>query len=438
VNKRIYVLDTNIFLHDPLCFRNFEEHVVVIPTTVLRELDSKKTADGALGSNSRLVARELDKLAKEGSLAVGVRVNEMGGVLYVYGSDCEGSSSDEEILSVCKRLGEEVNGYEVCLVTKDVYLRIHAAYHHILAEDYSNDKYSEKRYTGHKDVIVPEYVLEEIYNKKEIVIEELEEEAPNLCVTLISEMNTKQKALAMHISKGRLRLLPKSKVKALTLTALNAEQCFALTMLLDANIHLITISGATGSGKTILAMAAALEQVEKGFYTQLLMARSEVPMGKSQGFLSGNIKEKTDPWLTGMYGCLDQLVGCKDSGGKDTGGYHATDFYMQKGMIRAEPLAYIRGVTWMNSILVVDEAQNTSAKELKTVLTRAGSDLKRTHPTKIILLGDTDQIDNPYLDDTSNGLCKIIENFKGWQHYGHLHLNHTVRSNLALEAGKRL
>jgi PhoH-like ATPase len=392
-----------------------------------------------LGSNSRGAAREIDKLLCVGSLREGVICNKEGGKLYVYGEGASSVGVDEEILNICKEIAGKVENRwkKICLVTKDRYLRIMASYRGVLVEDYKTDKKGEEFYSGHISVDVEEETINEIYRGGEVVVDEISKESINMCVSLVNEGNSKHQALGIHKGEGRVEILPRE-LKALNIVPLNAEQRFALRLLLDPNIHLITLTGATGSGKTMLAVAASLQQVEDGGYGQLLLSRSEVPMGRSQGFLGGNIKEKTDPWLSGLYGCLENLVGCKDSGGKETGGYRALDFYLQKEIIRAEALAYIRGVTWINSVLILDEAQNTSSKELKAVLTRAGGDFNKKTPTKIVLLGDTQQIDNPYLDDASNGLCQVISSFKGWEHYGHLHLNKTVRSKLAYEAGVRL
>lgn len=433
--QKIYVLDTNVLLHDPLAFKKFDNNEVVIPLTVISELDNKKTASGILGANSRTVARELAQLSMQGSLERGVQINEKGGMLrLVEGQRCETElRPDERILDICLYTKLRSAGTDVILVTKDKYLQALANFSGVLCEDYRNDKVEERSYTGQTELRTDSETIEDLFSGKELQIPELCQEPINLCVKLLDAANPKHTALAIHTGNGVLKAINGECSRVLKLKALNAEQRFAIRVLTDPNIYLVSLAGATGSGKTILSLAAALDQVERKSYKQVIVARSEVPIGSSQGFLAGSIQEKTDPWLSSIYGCLDQLVGCKDD---NNTGFKSSEYLIDKGILRAEALAYIRGITWSNAIVIMDEVQNTSTRELKAVLTRAGDG--EVNPTKVILLGDTDQIDNPYLDSASNGLSKVINSFKGWKHYAHVSLTRTVRSELSKEAGLRL
>jgi PhoH-like ATPase len=425
-----FVLDTNVLLNDVEAMYRFREHEVHIPYIVLEEIESKKNEPGVIGANSREFSRVLLKLL-EGSAD---RPADSTGDIII-GEDyapplvdpkLRVSKGDDRILNYC--LG--IIDLNPILITKDRYLRIKAKIFGVQTEDYLYDKVREV-YTGHIELHTESGIINELHRNGFIDVED--KLHPNTCVTLVDEINPNHTALCIYQT-GSLKKLTNPDNKVYGIYPLNAEQKFALELLLNPEIHLVSITGSTGSGKSLISVAAALQQVESKGYHQLLITRAEVAVGEKQGFLPGGIQEKTDPWLEGLYGCINQL--CKHKPG-DKNDFKPHEMFVGRGIVKPAPIQYVRGVTWDNSIIVIDEAQNLHINELKTLITRAG---KGTPPSKVILLGDVKQIDLKikYLDQENNGLSQCIERFKGWRRYGHITLTKTVRSELAEEAEKRL
>lgn len=442
--RKVFVLDTSVLLHDEYSWRKFEENDVYVPMCVLEELERIKEEKSERGRKSREFARVMLELIREkgprgeletkGFGGVRIGINEEGGAI-VLGDELVGEG-DEGLMNICGYVVEkEYIDEEVILVTNDKYLEVKATLAGLKCEPYKNDRV-EWTYTGVQDVDCGGELIDEIYRREYVEVEEVierERVKENMGIRMIDEIDKKKTALGVY-REGRVELLKTKDVRASNVRAINVEQRYALGLLMDPEVHLVTITGATGSGKTLLSLAAALQLIEDEVYSKLIITRAEVSIGKERGFLPGNDREKAEPWLQGIQACINDII---DTASRGKGGYefNSYDYYETQGIIQAVSLAYIRGMTWKNTYVLIDEAQNLTIKEIKALITRAGNG---EPATKVVLLGDTDQIDHPYLDRYSNGLSQVIDKFQGWKHYGHIKLNKTVRSELADEAGSRL
>jgi len=436
--KKVFVLDTNVLLHDPKALTRFEDNDVYIPIVVIEEIDRFKKDMNEIGRNARYVSRFLDGLREKGKLSKGVPLGDGLGKVYVplsrqaveLGLDV-GNKADNEILKVAVDLAEQLNdGTEVVFITKDTNLRIKADALGLASEDYKNDRVDlEELYSGTADYYTTAAVIQEIYDKGELPMPaDLTGMHPNEFVTLINAENPKQTALARHnaVMKTLVRIGDIPPVWGIT--AKNKEQTFAMDILLDPAISLVTLVGKAGTGKTLLAVAAGLLQVaDKRMYDRLLIARPVIPMGKDLGYLPGDVGEKMRPWMQPIFDNLDFILGGSESG--MGGGYQ--ELINQK-VLHVEPLTYIRGRSIPRQFIVIDEAQNLTPHEVKTIITRAGEG------TKIVLTGDPYQIDNPYVDSNSNGLSFLVEHMKGQVVCGHVTLTKGERSFLAELAAKLL
>lgn len=435
--KKIFVLDTNVLLHDPNAIFAFEEHEVVIPAVVLEEIDSKKRNADELGRNARSVSRLLDGLRERGQLHDGVPL-EHGGRLKVELNHrsfvkvqemfCE-ASNDNRILAVALnyKLEEEPkeSSRPVVLVSKDVLVRIKADVLGLIAQDYLSDRTADpsELYGGHTTLKVHPSVIDEFYSYRSLPIKPLQLPYtlyPNEFVILKDEMGTGKSAL-LRVSTDAVKLEPLylSNDPVWGISARNAQQRMALELLLNDDIPLVTITGKAGTGKTLLALAAGLCKVEDDHkYKKLLIARPVVPMGKDIGYLPGEKDEKLRPWMQPIYDNLEFLFDTKKAGDIDK-------ILMGLGSIQVEALTYIRGRSIPGQFIIVDEAQNLSRHEVKTIVSRAGEG------SKVILMGDPEQIDHPYLDAVSNGLTYVVERFKQEGLSGHITLTKGERSKLA-------
>lgn len=423
--KKIYVLDTNVLLSDPNAMYTFEDNDVIIPSVVLQELDSKKKLMDELGRNARYVSRQLDKLREKGKLHVGVSLPN-GGTLKVVTppekSEVYGAFLDDSVDTAIVSLANEIQilnmGKNVILVSRDVNVRIKAD-KYVQAEDYLNDKVisaKDDKYTGFTELDVDGEDIDIFFKEKKLIMHS--EFPENHFVVLKCG---KQSALTRY-SKGFVYPLYKydEDEPVYGLFAKNFEQRLALDLLLDENIPLVTLSGKAGTGKTLLALAAALKQSQDmDRYNKVIVARPIVAMGKDIGYLPGELNEKLAPWMQPIYDNLEFLFNCKSKEelSKILTGY--------EDMIQVEALTYIRGRSIPDQFIIIDEAQNLSKHEVKTILTRAGDG------TKVVLVGDPDQIDNPYLDAYSNGLTYVIEKLKHLKQSGHVTLSKGERSDLA-------
>ena len=437
--KKIFVLDTNVLLHDPQAMFCFEDNEVVLPITIIEELDRfKKQQIEAIGRNARQVSRTLDQLSKKGSLTQGINLDK-GGILRValcdqeilrsLPSELEGNSADNAILAVAIATQKKCK-CPVIFVSKDTNLRIKADVLGLKTEDYETDKVNlEELYTGTTEIMVHGNQLQKFYQEDFIFCDQ--ELFPNQAVTIIDETNISHTALGIYDkSSSKIVALNKFSLSPVSsISARNREQRFAFELLLRDSIKLVTLVGKAGTGKTLLALAAGVEKVvNQQLYNQMLISRPVIPMGKDLGYLPGEIKEKLTPWMQPLYDNLDLIFDIQSGVGKPRQWRRGFEELMELNMLKIEPLTYIRGRTIPKQLLIVDEAQNLTPHEVKTILTRAGEN------TKVVLTGDIEQIDNPYVDSSSNGLAYVAEKFKQETIAGHITLVKGERSMLAERA----
>ena len=456
--RKTFVLDTNVLLHDPAALTRFEDNNIVIPIEVVEEIDRFKRDPAEKGRNARQVSRLLDELRAKGNLADGVPNGDQGGTLKIVFCRSETLSQlppelktgngDNNILAVAleeQRL-EAVMGSQppVILVTKDTNLRIKADAVGLIAQDYTSDRVSiGDLYPGFCEVWVGAEQMDQVKMALGLAVDQLQLDQPlqaNEGVTLIDRAQPAHTLLArFNVATATLQPLQRvSKVKLGRIHARNREQTFALDLLLDPDIQLVTLVGKAGTGKTLLALAAGLNQVaDERLYERLLVTRPVISLGKEIGFLPGDIEEKMGPWMQPIIDNLDFLLGGEESRpalgsaahGSRPGGHRPPrgNWADLKGMglLEVEAISYIRGRSIPRQYMVVDEAQNLTPHEVKTIVTRVGEG------TKIVLTGDPYQIDNPYVDAESNGLTWLVERFKGQALAGHVTLQRGERSALA-------
>jgi PhoH-like ATPase len=437
--KKIYVLDTNVLLHDPNALYAFEDNNVVIPAVVLEEIDSKKRNADELGRNARYVSRVLDGLRAKGSLHDSI-VLENGGSLKVELNHRSFSKMqelfgeatvDNRILAVALNYHneehEKPNPKPVVIVSKDTLVRIKADVLGLLAEDYLNDRTVglSDMYTGYLTVKVHPSVIDEFYSFRFLSVSAISQSHygtlyPHAFVILKDEMGTSKSALLKVSADGKkLEPLYLSNDPVWGISARNAQQRMAMELLLNDDVPLVTLTGKAGTGKTLLALAAGLMKVEDDHkYKKLLIARPVVPMGKDIGYLPGEKEDKLRPWMQPVYDNLEFLFDTKKSGDIDK-------ILAGLSSIQVEALTYIRGRSIPGQFIIIDEAQNLSRHEVKTIVSRVGEG------SKIVLMGDPEQIDHPYLDATSNGLSYVVERFKAETLSGHITLEKGERSHLA-------
>ncbi len=430
--KKVFVLDTNVVLHDPRAIFAFEDNDVVIPIVVIEELDKFKKGIDEIGRNARQVSRILDEYRQKGKLSQGVKL-EGGGNLRVelnhqsterLPGELIPEKADNRILATALNLNHE--NLPVILVTKDTNLRIKADAVGLHAEDYESDSVTfDELYSGEMELSVKPGVIEEFYAHGEFVPPD-PKPYPNEFVLLKNSANPSQTALSrFSLQKKALVPIVTAKHGVWGITSRNKQQQFALDLLLNDDIRLVTLVGKAGTGKTLIALAAGLEKtIEARSFQRLVVSRPVFPMGKDIGFLPGDIEEKLKPWMQPVRDNLDFLVGSSGGPGRVKGKKDLQSLF-DLGMIEVEPLTYIRGRSMPNQYLIVDEAQNLTPHEIKTIITRAGEG------TKIILTGDPYQIDNPYIDASSNGLTFVVERFKEEAIAGHITLVKGERSDLA-------
>jgi PhoH-like ATPase len=432
--KKIFVLDTNVLLHDPRAIFSFEDNDVVIPIVVIEELDKFKKDVNEIGRNARQVSRILDEYRQKGKLSQGVKL-EGGGCLRVelnhqspdrLPSELIATKADNRILATALNLKHD--GLPVILVTKDTNLRIKADALGMKAEDYESDTITlDELYSGESEITVEPGAIDEFYLKGELPVTD-PKPLPNEFVLIKNIANPSQTALArFNQHKNALVPIANTKHGIWGITARNKQQQFALDLLLNDDIRLVTLVGKAGTGKTLIALAAGLEKtIENRAFQRLVVSRPVFPLGKDIGFLPGDIEEKLRPWMQPIRDNLDFLMGASASAvaGRAKGKKDLQSLF-DLGMIEVEPLTYIRGRSMPNQYLIVDEAQNLTPHEIKTIITRAGEG------TKVVLTGDPYQIDNPYIDSSSNGLTFVVDRFKEEPIAGHITLVKGERSDLA-------
>ena len=442
--KKVFVLDTNILLNDPNSLFKFEENDVVIPISVIEEIDTFKKDQSETGRNARMVSRLLDKLRQKGTLSSGIPLfenKEDSGLLFIYlGRDMSNlpnllkDNTDNSILAVALTLQKKFDqSRKVILITKDSNLRIKGDALGIASEDFEADKVDiSEMYTGIKHIKVKAEVINQIYNDTFIKIEDNNLLA-NQFVVLQEENDSTQFVYGFHDSNSEtIKILDLNSENVWGIYPRNVEQCFGLWALLNEDIKLVTLTGGAGTGKTLLAIAAGLTKTtDEDMYNRLLIARPVFPLGKDIGFLPGDVDEKLNPWMQPLYDSLDFLLG-GNSSSRTKRLNKSYQELINQDLLAIEPLTYIRGRSLPNSYFIVDEAQNLTPHEIKTIITRAGDG------TKIILTGDPFQIDNPYVDSTNNGLTHVVERFKGSHLAAHITFKQGERSELATFAAEVL
>ena len=440
--KKIFVIDTNVILHDPTAILRFEDNEIVLPIAVIEELDRFKKQPEMTGRNARQVSRTLDDLRLEGHLTTGVILSNGGTLRVALGDrqtlkelppELSGDVADNAILAVGMQCKSQCH-CPVIVVSKDTNLRIKADALGLNAEDYETDKVDvDELYTGTTEIFVDADKINEFFKAGSITLSA--ELLPNQDITLVDKLNPSHTALGMVEGKSNniVPLISLPKLGVSRIQPRNREQRFALNLLLQDSIKLVTLVGKAGTGKTLLAIAAGLQKVaDEKLYSRLLISRPVVPMGKDIGFLPGDINEKLTPWMQPLYDNFDLIFGTHDSEEKPGHWRRGHEELIEMGLLQIEPLTYIRGRTIPQQFLIIDEAQNLTPHEVKTIITRAGEG------TKVVLTGDPDQIDNPYIDAASNGLTYVVERFKNEPLAGHITLSKGERSSLAERATELL
>ena len=453
---KLFVLDTNVLMHDPTCLYRFEEHDIFLPIMVLEELDNNKKGMSEVARNARQASRFLDDIVsgeelnmddgipltdRSKSLATGRMFLQTEAITTELPAALPTAKADNQIIGVVNFLRHKYPKRQVILVSKDINMRVKARALGLDAQDYFNDKVLEDTdllYTGIRELPANfwethgqglESWKEEghtLYRVKgplcpELLVNEyVYQEGPQPLHAIVTQQNGKEVLLKTLTDYGH------GKNAVWGITARNREQNFALNLLMDPEVDFITLLGQAGTGKTLLTLAAALTQVlETKKYSEIIVTRVTVPVGEDIGFLPGTEEEKMTPWMGALEDNLDVLNGTAGEGGEGgTWGRAATNDLV-RNRIKIKSLNFMRGRTFINKFLIIDEAQNLTPKQMKTLITRAGPG------TKVVCLGNIAQIDTPYLTEGSSGLTYVVDRFKGWGHSGHITLQRGERSRLA-------
>jgi len=441
--KKNYVLDTSVYLTDADSIYKFRNNDVFIPLKVLEEIDRHKKRQDSVGSNARKIIRNLDELRLKGNLQKGVRIGKGLGILRVKSYECLKNSvfppdldmriPDHIIIATAKAIQTEFSERKTTVVSRDINMRVICDSVGMLSENYDTENVvtsTEDLYTGFIEYLVDDQIIDRFYNGEEIYIDADDVEgvwSPNQYLMLVSNANEKKTAIARFESHFQpLRKIVHDRLTDWGINSRNKEQAFAIDMLMDPKIKIVTLVGRAGSGKTLCAIAAGLQQtigLRDNPYSRLIVSRPVEPMGKDIGFLPGTMEEKMLPWLMPIQDNLQYLLGNDKN---------ALQMYIEKGKIEIEALTYIRGRSIANAFIVIDESQNLTVHEVKTIITRIGEG------TKIVLTGDVEQIDNTYVNETSNGLAHAVEKFKEFPIAGHVTFKKGERSELATLASKVL
>jgi PhoH-like ATPase len=455
--RKHFVLDTNVLLHNPNSIFKFAEHEVVIPLAVIEELDKFKKNNDDTGRNARHVIREIDKLRGKGRLFEGVQLNSAGGSLRIdrcdhqIPADLEPDRVDNRILACAHAMHQ--SGVRTIFISKDINARVKCDALGIPVEDFEAEKVdADWLYTGQLELTIPGAIIDELYNERQLPLESLKPylvetqangEAGEVQVVANQFLLLRDAQDGSHTGLARLladtgHLIPVTGPRrpVFGVMARNVQQTMTLDLLLDDEIKLVTLLGSAGTGKTLLAMAAGMHKVFKEErYDKLLAARPIMPLGRDIGYLPGDKDDKLALWMQPIFDNLAYLVSTRGTH-LNHADSQSTEQRVQQlidgGKLVMEPLTYIRGRSIPHQFMVIDEVQNLTPHEVKTIVSRVGEG------TKIVLTGDINQIDNPYLDASSNGLSYLIERFKGQRVGGHVTLAKTERSTLASLAAEIL
>ncbi|MDI9528842.1 MAG: PhoH family protein [Candidatus Cloacimonadota bacterium] len=444
MTEKIFVLDTNVLIHSPQALFSFEENRVVVPIVVLEEIDQFKKGVDEKSRNARQIGRYLDSLRTQGSLQEGVRMENGGTIQVTVNKDVTDTADklffldriDNLIIGTALYFKEKYPDKQVTLISKDTNVRIKADAVGINSENYETDTIKfEELYTGWNPVEVEKSVFDEA-TVKGFLPNTFGEFCPNQYLRITDNQDpARSRSLRYLKSSNAFHAMQfYTGEPVFGITARNFEQEMALDLLLDDSIKLVSLSGKAGTGKTLLAMAAGLQKVvEDQKYTRLVISRPISPLGKDLGYLPGTKSEKFNPWMQPIYDNMDILLSLHEDKSyenmKNKRKPSIEDF-MDYGFLELEPLTYIRGRSLPDQFIIIDEAQNLTPHEMKTIITRAGEN------TKLVLTGDPYQIDIPYLDSASNGLSVAVEKLKNEDIVGHMTLEKGERSKLADLAAK--
>jgi len=439
--KKFYVLDTSVYLTDYRAIFSYGNNDIIIPLVVLEELDNCKKRPNGVGVNARSIIRTLDDLREKGNFQKGIRIKKGAGLCFTKAPDLNelptGYSplvADHQIIATALTIKKEFPTRKTVVVSNDINLRIKCDAIGVEAESYKTEKVIKRGtelYSGFTKVLVDDQIIDRFYNGEKIFLSDAVDEKPEIYphqfVMLVSSSNEKKTAITRFID----ALMPFKKIPdrkeedGWGISPKNKEQNFALDLLLDPEIPIVSLIGKAGSGKTLCALAAGLQQVmgEDSAYNRMIVSRPIMPMGKDLGYLPGTMEEKMAPWLAPIQDNLRFLFGDDNLMLHD---------YMQKKIIEMEALTYIRGRSIQKAYIIIDECQNLTRHEIKTILTRVG------HGSKIVLTGDVEQIDNVNIDETSNGLTYAIEKLKPYDITGHITFLKGERSKVATLTSKVL
>lgn len=437
MSRKIFVLDTSVLLYDPTSIFVFTGNDVVIPLIALEELDRFKDRKELIGSSAREVNRTLDSIRKMGSLHEGIYLKQHDiNLRVVRDSHAENGDNllpeefdlkkgDHKLLWVASWIKKNSSETSVVIVTKDINLRLKADAIGIAAEDYYKDIPQTVReggpvYSGVTQITLRDELMETYYKDDFVTLESSEGLYENSLIVATSDTSS-QKSLVGMFKNGKI-IKPRSRLDSSGITPRSKEQKAAVHLLSDDSVPLVAMTGLAGSGKTFLALTAAMAGLNAKKYGRIIITRSIEPVGRDLGFLPGSLDEKMAPWLMPIVDNFRNAYG-------DTTYFETM---RQKGVIEVSPISYIRGRSFSNCFIIVDEAQNLTIHEIKTLVTRCGE------KTKMVLLGDTEQVDTPYLDKFSNGLSISIEKLKGSSLFGHIRLDRGERSPLATLASQSL
>ena len=440
INRKIFIIDTSVLLYDKECITYLSGNDIIIPLVVLEEIDKFKAREGILGENARYINRFLDEIRKVGSLHDGVYLNDLDVFIKVEAStdwsrleNLEKSYNDNVIIASANYLLnniEKEKSESIILITKDINLRVKCDAIGIKADDYYSDYefiQKDNLFSGYSTFLVNSNIIDALFSNKLIKIDKIEDQKIELCENefVLLKSNSEESKSALCIKKKENLVLSMSKSEIQKLTSIepkNKEQIFAMNVLLDEKISLVTLTGVPGSGKTYLTLMSALKLIEKEDKKRIIFTRPIQTVGKDIGFLPGSLNEKMAPWLSPIV----------DNFRNQFGDLTYFDMMIEKGVIDVAPLSYIRGRSFNDAIIIVDEAQNATVHELKTVITRTGKN------SKIVLLGDIEQVDLPYVNKFSNGLTIVIEKLKDEEITSHINFTKGYRSELANVVAKKL
>jgi PhoH-like ATPase len=453
--KRLYILDTNVLMHDPTSIFRFEEHDVLLPMMVLEELDAAKKGLSEVARNVRQVSRFIGEMMQhqgKTDLADGLELREPEGLDLNTGTGRlyfqttlpethasllrEGSFADNEILSTACSLRETHPDKHIVLVSKDINLRIKAAILGVQAEDYYNDRALDDLSLLYRGLLLHDEGFWEAHPQLEswsdggrahyrLPLDNENGWYPNQCVAIGDESGVEAVVKELNKDSVMLRLVDdyyEARKNVWGIHARNREQNFALNLLMDPEIDFVTLMGTAGTGKTLLALAAGLSQtMDEKRYSEIIVTRATVSIGEDIGYLPGTEEEKMTPWMGALTDNLEVLTSPQEGG--EWGRAATNDLLASRVKVRA--LNFMRGRTFLNRYVIIDEAQNITPKQMKALITRAGPG------TKIVCMGNVEQIDTPYLTETTSGLTFAVDRFKTWAHAGHITLRRGERSRLA-------